>query len=162
MVFLLALATVWAAQTYSASFTVKKGGGGSVEIITASVGGYSLLDLLDPLGVISVKVHKGALDAYMNEKKINAVKITVKVREELVKQDGKSRYRMDFTFGPSGAYFNPPLELSLTGKYVDYGADVMLYDENGEELEYERYDLTDTIVFKIPHFSSYTYDHYDY
>lgn len=69
-----------------------------------------------------------------------------------------------FIFGPSGAYFDPPLELTLRKDYFNDSA--ILVNELGEALEYTvksgkakgvRYT-----TFYIPHFSSYSYDFYEY
>ena len=82
--------------------------------------------------------------------------------EELAKCKTGTHYHLNFTFGPSGAYFAPPLQLTIAGKYVKTGCHVWLYDENGEALEGKRYDSSNRITFEIPHFSSYYYDDYDY
>ena len=153
----VALSTVWAAQTYHASKVIKKGGGGTIYVAP------DLLNLLGVLDRVTAEIPPGALDVYMNEKGIKSVEITVDMTEERVyRDDGSSYYRLEFHFGPSGAYFNPPLQLKLMGKYVNQGSEVWLYDENGERLEGTRYDLLDRIIFEIPHFSRYSYDDYSY
>ncbi len=37
-----------------------------------------------------------------------------------------------------------------------------LVNEDGEAIEGVRDDMNNKVVFKIPHFSSYYYDNYDY
>ena len=51
----------------------------------------------------------------------------------------------------------------VDGRYVSTGVEIWLYDENGEALDgRQEYVSDDQMVFYIPHFSSYSYDHYDY
>jgi len=157
LLLVLAFTDAGAAQTYHASKVIKKGGGGTIYVAP------NLLNLLGVLDKVTATIQSRSLDAYMQEKGINSVEITVDMTKELVQRaDGSSYYRLEFHFGPSGAYFNPPLELKLMGKYVDQGSEVWLYDENGERLEGTRYNLLDRIVFEIPHFSRYGYDDYSY
>ena len=150
LVLVFALSTVWAVQTYSASKVIRKGRWGWFKII----GNWTVYS----------EVLSHSLDSYMDEQGVNKVKITADVIEELVElPDGSSFSRLDFTLGPSGAYFDPPFELNIGGKYTDTGVEVGLYDENGEALEGVPSDWVEgRIKFYIPHFSSYYYDDYDY
>ena len=157
LLLVLAFTDAGAAQTYHASKVIKKGWGGTIYVAP------NLLDLLGVLDRVTATIPSRSLDAYMNEQGIKSVEITVDMIEERVQQaDGSSYYKLEFYFGPTGAYFNPPLELKLTGKYVSPNTDVWLYDENGERLEGTRCNLLDTIIFEIPHFSRYGYDDYSY
>jgi len=70
-------------------------------------------------------------------------------------------YHLDFTFSPSRAFFDQPLELKIQGKYVESDCHVWLYDEDGEEVESKPQRDNKKIVFKIDHFSSYSYDFYE-
>jgi hypothetical protein len=66
---------------------------------------------------------------------------------------------MLFVFGPTGVFFEPALQLSITGGYVV--DDMMLVDESGESLEHTVKRNGQILTFHIPHFSSYYYDDYD-
>ena len=134
---------------YEASFIVKKGKSGGVFLVR------------EGKDKIYIAVLNTALDDYMNEQGVDSVEITVSVLMEFVEQpEGDGYYLLDFIFGPSGAHFDPPLKLYLYGKYSD--SDVWLYDETGEALEGQRFSGSGTSYFLIPHFSSYSYDDYDY
>ena len=112
---------------------------------------------------IRVQILYGTLDAYMVEKGINKVEITVDLVEEEVTDANGTYYRLDFTFGPSGAYFEPKsLKLRLHGKYASEQTVVWLYNEYGEAVQGTRLDEWGLVIFDIPHFSSYHYDDYDY
>ena len=152
LILAFALSTAWAVTHYSASIVIDEGGEGEIEIVN------------DGDDEIEVEIELNALDDYLNDEDIDEVTITVDVTEELVPCGGGTHYHLDFTFGPSGAYFaaGDPLELELEGKYVTTGCHVWLYNEDGEALEGTRDDDDDEIEFKIPHFSSYSYDMYDY
>ena len=112
----------------------------------------------------NVVLEKGSIDNYLTEQGVNEVEITVEmVEEEIKEQNGASKYRLTFTFGPSGAYFDPPLILGLTGRYATDLDTVYLVDEYGEAIESTIEDQgISGIKFYIPHFSSYYYDGYDY
>ena len=97
----------------------------------------------------------------MEKEGTKEVTIAVKLREDLVKCKDGPTYHLDFYFGPSGAFFEPSLELRIRGKYVETGCHVWLFDANGEEVEGTRNDKGNEIIFEIPHFSSYSYDFYD-
>ena len=134
---------------YEASFIVQKGKSGGVFLVR------------EGKSKIYIAVLNTALDAYMDEQGINSVEITVSVLIEFIEQkDGDGYYLLDFIFGPSGAYFEPPLKLYLYGKYSN--SDVWLYDENGERLEGQYIVSSGNSYYLIPHFSSYVYDHYNY
>ena len=64
-----------------------------------------------------------------------------------------------FVFGPSGAYFDPLLELTLRREFVQ--GQSMLLDESGEATDCRHEKQKHTKIFYIPHFSSYSYDLYD-
>ena len=114
-------------------------------------------------GEVDVGVPAGSLDDYLEEQDLDEVEISVQMSEELVQcADGTQYYKLDFTFSPSGCYFDPPLELDIEGKYVETGCEVTLYDEDGEELEADVSSSGDELEYEIPHFSSYYYDDYDY
>ncbi len=136
-------------KTYSASYTVRRTRNGSYK-------GSGLFNIAGQWGVFA-EVRGGSLDSYFAEQGINQVTITVVMREELVTlPDGRSYYNLDFTFGPSGAHFEPEFQLKIDGKYVSTGVDIWLYDENGEALEgRQEFVSDDQIVFYIPHFSRY-------
>ena len=72
--------------------------------------------------------------------------------------NGEGYYRLDFTFGPSGAHFDPPLELEFKGSYFTDISEVTLYGEDEEELPYDLHPGGNKMTYFIPHFSSYTYD----
>jgi len=113
---------------------------------------------------ICVEVFEGDLDVYMEEQGIDKVTITVDLVEQWVDTgDGTGYYRLDFTFGPSGAYFTPSaLRLELSGKYVSSDTAVTLLDEYGEALPSTSQGNENFLHYYIPHFSSYSYDMYDY
>ena len=104
-------------------------------------------------GMVCVTIRGGALTNYMLMNNLSAVTINVEVFR-------LSPDSILFVFGPSGAYFEPKLELTLKRQYML--PNFMLYDENGEALEFEVRRKKDAITFFIPHFSSYSYDLYDY
>jgi hypothetical protein len=145
-----AFTAAWAVQTYYASEVIKKGKGGNLKIVNQGE---------DKIGA---KITNGSLDVYLEEQGLNEVEIQVEMTEELVECSNDTHYHLEFTFGPSGAYMDPPLKLILKGKYVETGCNVWLFDENGEAVEGKRSDESDKIVFEIPHFSVYGYDDYDY
>ena len=149
LVLVFALSATWATiNHYSGSAVVHKGG----------KSGFFLSNGKDK---INIAIEKNSLDAYMDEQGINQVTIWAELEEELVEQgNGSSFYRLKFTFGPSGAYFDPPLILTLSGKYAAEDTKISLYDENGEAIESSRQGSADVIKFYIPHFSSYYYDGY--
>ena len=126
-------------QTYLASDVIG-GRGGSITITRDVV----------------VKIPAGALNAYLAEKGVDVVEITV---EMIDFGDG-----LLFIFGPSGAYFDPPLELTLKGDYFDDSA--ILVDELGEALEFKvqkgKVKSVPYITYYVPHFSRYSYDFYEY
>ena len=105
-----------------------------------------------------VSIPEGALTNYLKEQNQDAVEITVEM-EEIYDAKGQLTTLM-FTFGPSGAYFDPPLELRLKGNYML--ADHLLFDENGEALEYTTQGNVNLMTFYLPHFSKYSYDDYSY
>lgn len=150
------LGTAWALNIleqifHSDSTVILNGGGGTINIVN---NGTDQIKLIIP---------QGALNTYMADHLLDGVNITVDTTEELIERDDGSTYwRLDFHFGPSSAYFDPPLILKLKGKYVSQDTQVWLYDETGEALEGTRTDSADMIRFEIPHFSSYYYDDYDY
>ena len=136
-------------EYYEGSFVVRKGSAGSLVLVREGT------------DTISISVVAKALDAYMAEKGIDRVTITVSLLlEEVTLSDGSSFYRLDFVFGPSGAFFEPELQLILSGKFTQSNAS--LYDENGEALEGSMRTEAGRSTFFIPHFSSYSYDQYDY
>ena len=96
----------------------------------------------------------------MAQQGINEVEITADLSEEWVDTgNGDGYYRLNFTFGPSGAYFTPnELEVEFRGKYVASSIEVAMYDENGELLDSRRHGNADKVTFYVPHFSSYYYD----
>lgn len=111
---------------------------------------------------IKATVDSGALDNYLLEQGVDEVGLAILLAEELVEQpDGSSYYRLEFTFWPSGAYFETPLEIQLRGKYVSESTDVQMYDEYGEVLESTSNGNGSVVTYYVPHFSSYYYDSYD-
>ncbi len=146
------LSIAWAVQIYSSSMTVKKGQRGGMRLVG------------DGNSFIDVYTDNGTLDAYIEEQGIDKVKITCHLIETLVERDdGSTYYHLTFVFGPHGAFFTPePLWVKLKGKYFSDDTVILTYDENGEAVEGVRHRNGREIHFKIPHFSSYSYDHYDY
>ena len=140
LILVLSLGVVWAA-TYSNSKVIDENGG--VIVINSDA---------------KVTIPNGALGDYLNEEGIGSVEITVEMVEI---NDGEGNLEaLEFTFGPSGASFDPPLELRLKGDYVL--ADHRFFDESGEALEYTTQGDGNLITFYISHFSSYSYDFYEY
>ena len=146
----LALSEASAAMHYSGSMTIGKGGGNWMQLVKGK-------------NKVWIMSYMGCLDPYMEEQGINEVTITADLEEEWVPAGGKEGYyRLTFTFGPAGAYFTPlELELQLGGRYVQSGADVKLYDANGEAIPYTVKGGGKHITYLISHFSSYYYDDYD-
>jgi len=138
-------------KTYSRSMTVYKGGGNWIQLVKGK-------------NKVWVEAYMGDLDAYMEEQEIGEMTITVNLVEQWVDTGGQNGYyKLDFTFGPSGAYFTPrDLVLELSGKYAAKDANVKLYDKNGEELPSTVKGGGSHISYYIPHFSSYSYEEYDY
>jgi hypothetical protein len=135
---------------HQASTLIHKGDGGKTKIINGANESARF------------EVLSGALDAYMDEQGLDKVRIEVEATKIHVNNGKDGRYyQLDFDFGPSGAHFDPPLELVLTGKLVAGTTDVWLYDENGEALEAEAKGDMEKLTFYISHFSSYYYDDYD-
>ncbi|MCZ6679862.1 MAG: hypothetical protein O7E52_21730 [Candidatus Poribacteria bacterium] len=140
LVFALALSAAWA-KTYYTSKTVRDWGRW---IPISFTRGKSCHAVILP----------GAISQYLDEQGLDAVEITV----EMIEVDGA----LVFTFGPSGAHFDPPLQLVLSGDYLNDNDEMLLFNEYGEALEYESFFDGRVLTFKIPHFSSYYYDNYDY
>ena len=151
LVLILAVSIAFAANYYGTSFVVKKGKGHKTE--------YLVRDGKDKIGVM---VKSQSLDAYMEEQAISSVNITVDLVEQWVETDTGGHYRLEFTFGPSGAFFIYPLELYLIGKYSSPDTSTLIYDENGEMIENWSQSSGQITTFYIPHFSSYSYDFYEY
>ncbi len=99
----------------------------------------------------SAKIYEDALKPYFQEQGINSVEIKVELY-----------YGWDasllFVFSPSGAYFNPNLELTIAGGYI--AENMTLLGEDGEALECTVKKKGNALTFYIPHFSKYSYDHY--
>ena len=144
LVLFVALSTAWAVETYIASKIIRKGGT-SDRLITVA-------DTAE--GSVNFRIKAGALDDYLTEQGKGRVKITVDMMKD--EENGV----LLFTFGPSGAHFDPPAKLKLRGEFIM--GDYLLLDENGEILECTAAPKKDLVVFEIPHFSSYYYDDYDY
>ena len=133
---------------YSASEVIKKGDGATIDVVNKGN------------KIIKIWVDSEALDEYMIEQGINEVNLTVDVIETYVKpKKGKGHYELDFIFGPSGAFFTPDLEVRLEGVY--YNSEVWMYTEAGEALETYKHGSDEKLYFLVPHFSRYSYDHYD-
>ena len=150
LVLVFSLSAAWAVQNYRASKQIGKSGG-KFDVVKTS--------RKDKVKVI---IKKGALKAYLEEQGLNEVEITVETTEDFVPCGSGSHYHFIFTCGPNGTYFDKPLELEIQGKYFETGCLVWLLNEDGEAIEGVREDRNDKVVFKIPHFSSYYYDGYDY
>ena len=152
LVFVFVLSAAWAIQHYSNSTVIGRG----------EVGGFKIVN--EKKNWVFAIILTGSLDAYLDSLEIDAVEITAEMTEELVtRPDGTSYYKLDFTFGPSGAFFYPDaFILKIKGKYVSADTEIWLYDEYGEELPGKRNDSAKLIKFDIPHFSRYSYDMYDY
>ena len=149
LVLVFALSFAWAVQTYSNSKRFRKGEGGNIRMKGARNRTF-------------LHVPAGACDAYLKEKGLKQVNITVDMTEEWIDNaDGTGYWQLDFHFGPSGAYFDPPLKLKINGDYVNEG-NIWLYDENGELVEGKFKEEEEKLIFILYHFSSYYYDGYDY
>ena len=114
-------------------------------------------------------VHKKEIDqARGTEKQELLVRIvqvldgTVEITVEMIElyDESGQLVGIDFIFGPSGAFFLPELELELGESYIN--GNHALFSEEGEALEYRLKKNGKSITFYIPHFSSYSYDQYDY
>jgi len=92
---------------YSESKEIKKGHGGTLKIV------YTRTDKIE------AKIKHRALDSYMEMLDLDKVEISVELKEEWVKCGDGHHYYLDFTFSPSGAFFDQPLELKIQGKYVE-------------------------------------------
>lgn len=140
LVFALALSVAWAA-TYSTSKVIGENGG--VIVLNNDA---------------KVTIPNGALADYLDEEGIDSVEISVTMVE--INDDDGNLEALEFTFGPSGCTFTPELELRLKGDYVL--PDHLLLNEEGEALEYSTQGNGNLATFYISHFSSYSYDDYDY
>ncbi len=151
LVLVFALSAAWAVQTHNASKWIGDKGG-KFDVVKTS-----------KKDKVKVTIKKGALKAYLEEQGRDKAEITFETTEDLVPCGSGTHYHFNFTCGPSGTYFdeNKPLELEIKGKYVETGCHVWLYNEDGEAIEGILKEGKDKIVFKIPHFSRYSYDHYD-
>ena len=151
-VIVFALSAAWAMTTYYGEITIQKHNNHDEE-----------LKLVDGLDKINIKIPAGSLNDYMAEQNINNVTVTVDLTEEWIDTgDGNGYYQLNFTFGPSEAYFTPKeLEVVLYGKYISDSTSVAMYDENGELLDSRRQSSSGKLIFYVPHFSSYYYDDYD-
>ena len=140
------------AADYSGSTTVNKGRAGSFTLVN---NGPDKVKIIIP---------RKSLDDYMTDQGINEVTITADLTEEWVAPvTGEGYYRLNFTFGPSGAFFTPDkLEVELIGDYNAGSTQTLMYDENGEALEASGTGNADKVTYYVPHFSSYYYDDYDY
>jgi hypothetical protein len=153
LVLMLGLSIAWAIEYYSGSVTIPRGKKGNSSISLIHDGGQ------DKVGFV---VKKRTLEPYMDEQGVNEVTVTVDATVGWVDDDQGGHYQMNFTFGPSGAFFDPhPAQLKLFGKYHSDNNEVWLYDANGEALDGDRNSKVDHTIFYIDHFSSYTYDNYD-
>ena len=149
LILVMAFNLTWAVQSFSVSQIIKKNGIDKLTIVK------------DGNDWIACAIEGISLDGYMTEQGITEVAVTAEITEEVVTDtDGSQHYVLDFTFGPSGAYFTPPLLLVLSGKYVSPSTQVWLFNEQGEALEGTRHAHADRLEFEIPHFSNYYYDHY--
>ena len=153
LVFVVALSIAWAVNTYNGSVIIENGSTYEQAIQIIQQGNDH----------IKVEIEGGSLDAYMDEEDLNEVLVTCELTEELVSGPNGDYYKLNFEFGPSGAYFSPnPLVLKIKGKWVADDTEFWLNDENGEAIEGTRYDDADMIKFEIPHFSGYFYEGYNY
>ena len=135
---------------YSTSDIIKMGEGTTIDVINEAD------------AIIKIWVDSGALDVYMEEQGISQVNLTVDVIETLVESaDGSSYYQIEFEFGPSGAFFSPNLEVRLEGVYYN-NSNVWMYDKDGQPLETYDHGSDGKLYFLVPHFSSYSFDEYDY
>lgn len=150
LVLVFALSAAWAVQNHSASKQIGNSGGKFDAVKTSKE---------DKVKVI---IKTDALKAYLEEQGLNEVEITVETTEDFVPCGSGSHYHFIFTCGPNGTYFDTPLELEIKGKYFETGCHVWLFNEDGEAIEGVREDRKDKVVFKIPHFSSYYYEEYNY
>ncbi len=150
-VLIFALSAAWATNSYYKSKTMSMGSGWFTNVVHKGK------------DRIKVRVHDGALDNYLIEQGLEEVLLWVYLEEEWIDTgDGSGYYQLNFTFGPSGAYFEEPLEIEIRGKYVSENNEVQMYDENGEILEFTSNGNGSVVTYDIPHFSEYYYDDYDY
>lgn len=160
LVLVFGLSTAWAApgkkskngrlKTYSDSIVIKQGRkskNGTLKLVRHKV---------------EANIWKKSLDSYLKDKGINEVQITCQVTEELINSDDGAYYKLMFYFGPSGTYFDVPLELTIKGKYLDTDIDLVLLDPDGNPFEGnvsrgKDKKGKDQITYEINHFSTYQY-----
>ena len=151
LVLIFALSAAWATNSYFKSKTMSIGAGLFTNVVHK--GKHR----------IKVAVQNGALDNYLIEQGLEEVFLWVYLEETWIDTGGgEGYYQLDFTFGPSGAYFEEPLEIEMRGKYVSGNNAVQMYDENGEILESTSNGNGSVITYYVPHFSSYSYEEYEY
>ena len=142
LVFIFVLSAAWAATTYYSASDVIGDAGGSFQINSKA----------------KIVIEDGALSAYLDEQQSNEVLITADL-EEITDAAGNVD-ALIFTFGPSGAHFEPELELRLIKNYAVQN--MQMYNEFGEAISYIEKGSGAKVSFLIHHFSVYSYDHYDY
>ena len=141
----LTFSAAWATQTYYASKVLKK----------KTACKFKVVDEKHPKRKMEVKIKKGAINDYLKQEKLKKVEITVEVEEELVSCQGDTHYHLKIIFGPTGAFFDPELKLTLSGDYVDTDCHVWLFDEDGNPVPGRISRSGKKITFFIEHFSTY-------
>ena len=150
-VFIFALSTAWATNSYFKSKTMSMGASLFTNVVHQGK------------DRIKIDVPNGALDNYLIEEGLEEVYLWVYLEEDWIDTgNGSGYYQLHFTFGPSGAYFQQPLEIEMRGKYVSENNDVQMYDEFGELLESTSNGNGSVVTYYVDHFSSHYYDGYDY
>ena len=141
LVLSLGLSAVWGASYYASKTVGARGG---------------LIRINDSAALL---IPPRALKGYLAERGIRSVNITVELIETF--NDEGELDGAIFVFAPTGVFFGPPAKLMLRDDYL-IGKDMVLVDAEGELLEYSVSKRGRFIYYNMPHFSSYTYDHYDY
>ena len=95
LILVVAISVAWATSTYSGSRVYQLGDPGAGFVIKSGK------------DRVRARVRPNALDDYLTEQGLSEVEITGEMTEELVEcEDGTTHYHLNFTFGPSGTYFN--------------------------------------------------------
>jgi len=100
-----------------------------------------------------------SIDNYLIEQGFQEVLLWVHLQEDWVDTgDGSGYYQLHFTFGPSGAYFQEPLEIQMRGKYVSKNNEVQMYDEYGEILESTSNGMTTSLAIATTTMTTNSYN----
>ncbi len=124
LILIFALSAAWATNSYFKSKTMSIGSGWFTNVVHQGK------------DRIKVYARDSTLDNYLIEQGLQQAVLWVYLEETWIDTGGgNGYYQLDFTFGPSGAYFEEPLEIEMRGKYVCENNEVQMYDEYGEIVE---------------------------